>query len=296
MSAEAIRALATIAEPPRAETALLSRLLDVGDLPATSEYTDVFVLQLPPYASVYLGNEGMLGGEARDRVAGFWRALGLVPPAEPDHLAALLGLYAELADTEDGAPDEGLRRARRGARHALLWEHLLSWLPVYLAAVGNLGHASYRRWALLLAEVLTAEAEVVGPPVAVSSHLREARPPADPRGEGLEAWLTSVLAPVRGGIILARADLARAGRELELGVRLGERRFMLRSLLGQDAPAALRWVAGEAERWISRHRAGWEAGSTVASFWADQARATAALCHELEDVAGEAVHAEAGGE
>ena len=36
----------------------------------------------------------MLGGEARDRIAGFWRALGLVPPPEPDHLAVMLGLYA----------------------------------------------------------------------------------------------------------------------------------------------------------------------------------------------------------
>jgi sulfite exporter TauE/SafE len=36
----------------------------------------------------------MLGGAARERVAGFWRAVGLVPPPEPDHLAALLGLAA----------------------------------------------------------------------------------------------------------------------------------------------------------------------------------------------------------
>ena len=45
--------------------------------PGNAEHTEVFVLNCPPYASVYLGAEGGLGGEGTDRVAGFWRALGL---------------------------------------------------------------------------------------------------------------------------------------------------------------------------------------------------------------------------
>ena len=86
---ELFRALAVLAEPPRAETAHLAVALELGAVPEASEYTDLFVFQLYPYASVYLGAEGMLGGEARDRIAGFWRALGQVPPAEPDHLAVM---------------------------------------------------------------------------------------------------------------------------------------------------------------------------------------------------------------
>ena len=65
---------------------------------------------------VYLGAEGMLGGAARDRVAGFWRALGLVPPAEPDHLAALLGLAAALADASATSASPRRAAARRGTR------------------------------------------------------------------------------------------------------------------------------------------------------------------------------------
>jgi hypothetical protein len=38
------------------------------------------VLNCPPYAAVYLGAEGGFGGEAADRVAGFWRAIGVPPP------------------------------------------------------------------------------------------------------------------------------------------------------------------------------------------------------------------------
>ena len=56
------------------------------------------MLNCPPYASVYLGPDGALGGEGADRAAGFWRASGLTPPAEPDHLTALLALYASLGE------------------------------------------------------------------------------------------------------------------------------------------------------------------------------------------------------
>src|SRR2546423_4691638 len=101
---EIFRALAVLAEPPeRPEVARLAELLDLGELPSASDYTETFVFQLYPYASVYLGAEGMLGGEARDRVAGFLAALGHTPPPEPDHLTVLLATYAQLSTPgEDG--------------------------------------------------------------------------------------------------------------------------------------------------------------------------------------------------
>ena len=76
-------------------------------------HTDLFVFQLQPYASVYLGAEGMLGGEARDRIAGFWRALGASPPSEPDHLATMLALLRRSGEREAGpASRRGLAPGR----------------------------------------------------------------------------------------------------------------------------------------------------------------------------------------
>ncbi|HEX8421973.1 MAG TPA: hypothetical protein VF634_01095, partial [Pyrinomonadaceae bacterium] len=60
---ELFRALAVLAEPPVPESARVADALALGALPEASEYTEVFVFQLYPYASVYLGAEGMLGGE-----------------------------------------------------------------------------------------------------------------------------------------------------------------------------------------------------------------------------------------
>src|SRR3982751_5490214 len=129
---ELFRALAVLVEPPVAEAARVAEALELGPMPGAATYTELFVFELYPYASVYLGAEGMLGGEARDRVAGFWRALGETPPAEPDHLSLMLALYARLVEMEEHAAVGVRRETWRGARKAFLWEHILSWLPLYL--------------------------------------------------------------------------------------------------------------------------------------------------------------------
>jgi TorA maturation chaperone TorD len=252
---ELLRALAAHCAAP---SAAVAGALDLP-VPTAAEHTELFGFQLYPYASIYAGAEGMLGGEARDRVAGFWRALSATPPAEPDHLAALLGLHATLVD-EPGP------RARH-ARHALLWEHLLSWLPVWLARLSEVAPASYASWGSLLRDFLVAEAEELGPPAAAPLHLRLAPP-----GGGVE----TVLAAVRSGVVLTRADLARAGRELGLGLRQGERRYVLDALLAQQPAAVLGWLAGEAGRQAAMHRSAPRAWRPVVAHWAERADATAA--------------------
>ena len=278
---ELFRALGALAEPPAPEHRALAAALGLGEPPAAADHDDLFTFQLYPYASVYLGAEGMLGGEARDRIAGFWRALGQAPPPEPDHLSVLLALYARLGELEAAASEPEVGGRWRHARKALFWEHLLSWLPAYLAKLSQIAPPFYRRWGELLAAALASEAAALEPQASLPLHLREAPPMADPREGDAEAFLAALLAPVRSGIILVRSDLDRAARELELGSRIGERKFVLRALLGQDSAATLRWLAAEARRWAGLHHGQPEAFAPVAAFWADRARAAAALLAEL---------------
>ncbi|MDQ6773273.1 MAG: molecular chaperone TorD family protein, partial [Candidatus Dormibacteraeota bacterium] len=228
---------------------------------------------LYPYASVYLGPEGMIGGEARDRVAGFWRALSLSPPVEADHLTPLLGLYAALA--EDGSERAG------HARKALLWEHLLSWLPPYLDAVHLSPCAFPQAWAGLLGEVLVAEAEAFGPPAAVPLALRHSDPLPDPRQAGGGPFLAGLLAPARCGMILVRDDLVHAAADLGLGLRRAERRYALEGLLGQDPEGMLRWLASHARDWGARHRDRPRVLQSTSAIWGDRAAAAAALLADL---------------
>lgn len=272
---ELLRALAALGAPPGPELAPVAAALELGELPAARDHTDLFTFQLYPYASVYLGPEGMLGGEARDRVAGFWRVLRLVPPSEADHLSALLGLFVWLAEEEVAGS-----RAARKARGALAWEHLLPWLPPYLVRVAELSPGFYAAWARLLQEALAASCVDLAVPSQLPLHLRAAPSLPDPRQEGWGALTDALLSPVRSGLILTRQDLADCARETGSGGRMGGRRFMLSSLLTQDQTATLRWLASEARLWVGRHRV-CGAPPGIAGFWESRAHASAALLVDL---------------
>lgn len=277
---ELFRALGSLIEAPGGASERAAELLDLGPLPDASVHTDLFLFELYPYASVYLGGEGRLGGEARDRMAGFWRALGIEPPEEPDQLSFLLAAYARLAELESAAA--GVERQRwHHARRAFLWDHLLSWLPLYLDKLRDLDPPFYWGWADLLARALVEEAAVLPAPPAPPIHLRQAPALGDPRSDSAEAFLLGLLAPVRSGFVLARSDLGRAGQQLGLAARAGDRRIALRGLLAQDDKAALEWLAGEAARWAERHRAWQPATGAISSFWAARAASTSALLSEL---------------
>ncbi len=277
---ELLRTLGALIETPGSGHHRLAELLELGPVPLPAEHTDVFSFQLYPYASVYLGVEGQLGGEARDRIAGFWRALGETPPPEPDHLTLMLAFYAELRSREASGDPPGQEHWRRACR-AFLWEHLLSWLPVYLDKMKGIAPRYYRRWARLLRQALVSEVEHLGRQQRLSMHLDQAPPLVDPREEDAQAFLSALLSPVRGGLILVRDDLVRAGRELGLGVRAGERKYVLKALLSQDPAAILKWLAEECRVWAERHREGVPLAGPASEFWASRAESTQKLLAEL---------------
>lgn len=271
---ELLRALAAFAEEPGPSHVRLAALLDLPGAPDAAAFTECFVFSLYPYASVHLGPEGKLGGVARDRVAGFFRALDAIPGPEPDHLVVLLTAYSQLRDR----PPVG---AAGRAAAALLHEHLLSWLPLYLGRVRALAPPPYPRWAMLVERVLHADAARHPAPTPLPLHLRDAASvqalPDDTR-DGFIAWL---LAPVRSGMVLTGADLRRAARALGMGVRVGERRFVLEALLAQDPGAMLGWLADHTHTTV-RAWQGWEdVGTDTAGWWTATAEAAASHLRSL---------------
>lgn len=280
---ELFRALGALLEPPSAETRLIARLLDLGTPPDEAAHSELFLFQVYPYASIFLGEEGGLGGEARDRVAGFWRALDQTPPSEPDHLATLLGAYARLVDLEeDEGKGPGAARWRQ-ARHACLWEHILSWVLPFLLKLRDMAPPFYQAWADVLEAALAQESAALGPPTRTPLALRASSPLPDPRVAGGEGFATALLSPVRSGVVLTRSDLARAGRDLGLGLRVGERAYILKAMFGQGAPETLAWLAEEARAWEGRHDRSGSIAPEVADFWMERARGTAGLLDDLAE-------------
>ncbi|MHB8146093.1 MAG: molecular chaperone TorD family protein [Vulcanimicrobiaceae bacterium] len=280
---ELFRALGSIVEGAGASASRVAAALGIHAALDPAGHTSLFAFRLYPYASVYLGPEGMLGGEARDRIAGFWRALALDPPEEADHLSTLLALYAALAEAADGEADPARKKLIDHARSALFWEHLASWLPIYLARVARIGAPAYREWATLLDAALAAEARVLGAPTRLALHLRSAPDLPDPRDAGAEAFLSGLLAPVRSGFILVRDDLADAAHELGIGLRHGERRFVLTAMFAQERAGLLRWLGRTACEAAASHTERSAPWPGIAAFWASRARRSAELFDALAD-------------
>jgi hypothetical protein len=262
-ASELVRALGAIAlsPPPSGDV-----LCDAAGLPRIGRagHTAAFVLAAPPFAAIHLGSEGKLGGEALDRVEGFWRALGQRPPDQADHLGVLLMCYAGLRDT---APD--MTAAAQAAR-SLFDEHIWSFAPGYLTAVAALGHRPVTAWAELALRVLRAEREAMPSPVgrlALPLALREAPEPLAVTA-AFDEVLDAAVTPARSGIILTQPELAAGAAELGVGYRRGERRYALRAMLEQDKASTLSWLGDLAGRWAARHDTAY--GGTVTGRWWSQ--------------------------
>ena len=294
---ELFRALGTLIESPSAEHARVAAALGLPGVPAPAEHGRVVAQQRYPYASVYLGAEGMMGGDARDRIEGFRRALGLgrEGPARrsdhttTDHLASLLGLLAALDQWRREQSDPARKALLAQARVTLVWEHLASWAGPYLTSFHGCGVAFYASWAALLEEGLAGLDDEMTFPDYLPAPLRAAPGIVDPRREGGAAFIAALLAPVRAGVILLRDDLVRLADETGLACRAGERRYVLNSFLAQDPGAALDWLAGHAESWSGRVAASGPA--PIARWWSERAAGTAHLLAELAAEAGAAAPA-----
>jgi hypothetical protein len=88
-------------------------------------------------------------------------------------------------------------------------------------------------------------------------------------------------------MILTRADLTRAARKLGLGVRMGERKFILKSLFAQDAHGIFDWLIEEAALWAERHHNHPRVLAEIAGAWEQRTKATAALLEVLKVEAAE---------
>lgn len=272
---------------------------------AAARYTDVLVLNVYPFASVYLDADGALHAGRATFTAGVLRALGLRVHAREgvsaDHVSVALEALAALLEREvDADSDVDADRARH-AQRTVLAEHLLPWAPLFLGAVERVDDGLYRavartvettlrRHAARLAALDAAPPEAAPPeptpPEAApsESHAADLAPPPGHDGDGTEpgdaaddgdgeeplAWLA---APARCGMFLARDDIAALAAQAGLPTRVGGRRFVLRQLgtaaaSGQEESEALRDALARFARDRRRELDAWaEALPAFAPVW-----------------------------
>jgi Nitrate reductase delta subunit len=278
---ELLRSLgAAVLTPPPGNRGVCAAL----DLPSPTgvEHTDAFVLSAPPHAAIHLGPEGKLGGEGLDRIAGFWRVMGLRAPEDADHLGTLLMFYAELGEAEAAASNERARAQLHRARATLFAEHIWSWAPGYLLAVTELGIPSVAAWAQLTEQALCAEHAQLGPAAMLPLALRTAPPPMA-ASDSLDETLDALVAPIRCGMVLTYRDLAECAHQVGVGLRRGERRFALRAMLEQEPQGTLSWLGARARRSSQRCASTPPMPNDPGAWWSHRAAETARVLDTLVD-------------
>ncbi len=106
------------------------------------EYSHLFLLNVYPYASIYLDREAMLNTGSTEEVRSLYELYNFQPPPGlfADHLGLELLFLAHLAQLEVAALTAGQMaravRFRAGAGQFLKM-HLLEWLPVFQAALAR---------------------------------------------------------------------------------------------------------------------------------------------------------------
>jgi hypothetical protein len=289
---EVLRALAVLSEPPSADQANVADLIGVPCLRG-DEYMATFG-RAHPYASFYLSAHRSLGGEAADRIAGFYRALEEPVPTAVDHAATVLGAYAKLMEREQEAYS-GSRSNWGHIRATFLHEHVLSWFPLLAESVARLAPA-YRNWSRLAEAVLEHETgRTAYVATTLPTCLSNLVAVPDPRRLGLESFIPGLLTPSRCGTLITEVDLRQCATARSLDWRIGTRQFVLRSLMEQDVVAVLEWLAEHLAVISACRRRSWWATTRIGSHWCSVADHTSDLLAELTDDARAAPGIRTGG-
>lgn len=278
--------LAALAQPPTGRHVEFAAALDLPALANVDDWrvahTETFIQQCPAHASFIVGEGGKIGGEAADRVTDFRRMLGVGAEQGGDNVADLLADYAELVRHADN--DERAQHARA----AMLWEHLLSWITPYLDSVVRSAPAPYAQWANLTRDVLYLEAETLSPPARLPLHLRVASAVTNPlQAESADRAVDRLLAPINSGVVLTRADLARAPAALSSAGVQCSRAATVKHLLEQDGETTLAWLAQEARDQARARAQEQNRLGDVAVFWSKRAAATAEALAAMANQLGE---------
>lgn len=184
------------------------------------EYQRLFGFNLPPYESVFVDPSAMLLAPATARVEALYRQAGWLPP--PARVGAADHLGLELLALADW-----LAAGQTGPAHRLHAGHLALWAPALALTLRRLSPPPfYAALGELTAELLLA---ALPPNLAPDPF----PPPAADEAGDLAGLVGHLLTPCRAGLYLAREDIARLSRGLDLPLAVGDRPRMLETLFRQ---------------------------------------------------------------
>ena len=246
-------------------------------------YTELFLLNVYPYASVFLDPDGEMNGARAQEMRGVYEQYGYAPGAlqevgAADHVGLMLGLLAQAG--HDG--------------HSIL-PYLLDWTPALCLAVERepAAHPFYRAMASETRRALLEQRTVLNlpPPSPSHSHAAELELESVEASEevSLRAIVHRLLCPARSGVFLSRARLGAWARDLGVPLPFAGRfdvglsLFEAAGAMGH-APRLVDGLIAELEEWDATYAAWAGAGwGDDAVAWRARVRSTACMLASMKE-------------
>ncbi|MCP4421677.1 MAG: molecular chaperone TorD family protein [Chloroflexi bacterium] len=217
---------------------LSSALASYDEDETASAHHHLFAFNIFPYEALFLGNDGLLGGDVTQAVTLAYHDAGYVVDtavSSPDHLGCQLDFLAFLAAAEaDAWEDELIQVAEhlRTMQQTFLQTHLLRWSIPCLLAIQEQGEPFFAQLAALtLALILAHHDELAKTAVSPQNFLPPTKNILARDKTGFKEIVRHLLTPAFSGIYLSRHTIGQLARQLELPRGFGNRDQMLMNLL-----------------------------------------------------------------
>ena len=202
---------------------------------AAAAYQELFGFNLFPHESVFLGTDGLLGGEISSAVQQMCEQAGYAPPENADHIGSELGLLAWLAGAEsdawaDNATAIALQLQNR--QYVFLESHLLRWLPALVVAIQNHDDAFFAQAAVVTWQLVGAHFDALHRQRAIPTVTPLADPPdlLNNPDTTLKAFARLFTTPAHCGVWIGRHELATLARNVGVPRGFGGRLDMFMNL------------------------------------------------------------------
>ncbi len=204
-----------------------------------ADHYALFNMNVFPYETVFLTEDGLLGGELSESVArAYYEGDFRTEDGETaDHIGNELAFMAFLCSVEADAREDDVIQAIYYMTHLqrqFLDKHLLCWLPSLVLAIHQQGDERFSVIADLTLDLTLTHRQSLGDD---SMHPTQplTLPPApnilDNENTGLSDIAEFLLTPVYSGFYLSRDDITRIGKQFQLPRGFGKRHQMLTKLL-----------------------------------------------------------------
>ncbi len=202
-----------------------------------ADHYSIFVHNLPPYASIFLEEDGQPGGEVTENAMRAFRGCGFKPSTTSeaaDHIGHIMGCLSFICGAESDAWEDGrheIAGQMRQIQVELLEEQVLPWLFPLWWAIRSFDTGIYRELANLTINITTDHYAGLE-----KMHSEYKAPlaedvPFDINGSKLHDIAAYLLKPAQSGMWLSPKVIGTISREFDLPRGFGDRKTTLLNLL-----------------------------------------------------------------